>query len=89
MRKIRKLVKKTCIEKGNISLLNYEKIKKQFHKKLLEVLDVYAPKFLGRELEICRVLRACDGVCGKKGMRCEEDIWRWNEEMKRQYKERR
>ena len=43
MRKIRKVVRKTCAERRKITLLKDVKIRKQYEEKVTELVDVGAP----------------------------------------------
>ena len=63
-KKISNVVRKICIERRKISLLNDLKIRKQFEEKVIKLVDVGAPYLLGYFMD--RILRACDEVCGKK-----------------------
>ena len=47
MRKIRKVVRKTCVEIRKITLLKYVKIRKRFEEKVTELVDVGAPNLWG------------------------------------------
>ena len=61
--KIRNAVKKTCIERKNISLLNDEKIRKLFDEKVIELAVVGMQNLWGRFKD--GVLETYDEVCGK------------------------
>ena len=81
MKKIRKVVRKTCAMRRKITLLKDVKIRKRFEEKVIQLVDVGAPN-LREHFKVCD-LKACDEVCGKKrGRRSKEDTSWWNEEMK-------
>ena len=63
-RKIRKVVKKTCAERRNISLLKDVKIRKRFKVKVIDLVDVGASDAWEHFKD--EHLSACDEVCGKK-----------------------
>ena len=80
-RKMRNVVRKTCAERGKITLLKGVKIRKRFEGKVNKFVDVGMPNLWGHFKD--EVLMACDEVCGKRrGRRCEGDTWWWNEEVK-------
>ena len=62
--KIRKVVKKTCAERRQITSLKDVKIKKRFEEKVTELVDVGAPN--SWEYLKDGVLEACDEVCWMK-----------------------
>ena len=79
-KKIRKVVKKTCTERKNISLLKDVKIRKRFEVKVIKLVDVGAQNLWGKLKDW--VLEACDEVCGnEEGERSKGDMWWWNEEV--------
>ena len=76
MKKIWNVVRKTCIVRIKISLLEDVKIQKRFDKKNEVVVD--APNLWVHFKD--GVLKACDKVCWKKMERSRGDTWWWNEE---------
>ena len=79
--KIRKVVRKTCVERRKITLLKVVKIRKRFEEKVTKLVDVGAPNLWGHFKD--GVLKACDEVGGKKrGRRSKGDTWWWKEEVK-------
>ena len=80
-KKIRKVVRKTCAERRKIRLLKDVKSRKQFKKKVIELVDVGVPN-LWRHFKDGG-LEACGEVCWKKRWgRSKGDAWWWNEEVK-------
>ena len=79
-KKIREVLRKTCIERRKISLL-LDEIWKRFREKVIELVDIDFPHLWGHFRD--GVLRVCDEVCGKKnGRRCKEDTLWWKEDVK-------
>ena len=60
-RKIRKVVRNTCVERRKITLLKDVKIKKRFEEKVTELVDVGAPNLWGHFND--GVIKVCDEVC--------------------------
>ena len=65
--KIINVVRKTCIEGRNISLLKGVKIRKRFKEKVIELIDVGALNLFGYFKD--GILKAWCLVCGKKRWR--------------------
>ena len=63
-KKIRKVVRKTCVERRKISLLKDVKIRKRHEEKVIKLVDVGAPNLRGHFKD--GVLKVCDEVGGKK-----------------------
>ena len=63
-KKIRKVVRKTCVERRKITLLTDVKIRKRFEEKVIKLVDVGAPNLWGHFKD--GSLMACVEVCGKK-----------------------
>ena len=79
-RKIRKVVRDTCIERREITWLKDVKIRKRFEEKVTKLVDVGALNLWGRFKD--GILMACDEVCGKKrGRRSKGDTWWLNEDV--------
>ena len=57
-------MRKTCIERQKISLVNDVKIRKRLEEKLIELVDVGAPNLWENLMN--GVIRACDKECWKK-----------------------
>ena len=73
-KKIRNVVRNTCTERRQVSLLKDVKIRKRFDENLIKFVDVGAPNLWGHFKG--EVLKACDEVCGKKrGRRSKGDTW--------------
>ena len=79
-RKIRKVVRKTCIERRKISLLKDVKIRKRSEEKVIKLVEDEMPNLWVHFKE--RILKARDEMCGKKRGKAKGDTWRWNEEVK-------
>ena len=80
-RRIRKVVRKTCVGRRKITLLKDVKIRKQLEEKVTNLVDIGEPNLWGLFKD--RVLEACDEVCGKKmWRRSKGDTWWRNEEVK-------
>ena len=62
--KIRKVERKICAERRNITLLKDVKIRKRFEEKVIELVDFGVSNLWGHTKDW--VLKACDEVCGKK-----------------------
>ena len=64
-----------------ISLLRYDKIRKQYDVKVVELVDVGIPCLWGHVKN--GLLRACDDVCRRKLVSCSKGgtLW-WNELVK-------
>ena len=62
--KIRKVVRKTCAERRNRTLLKDMKIRKRFEEKVTKLVDARAPNLWGHFQD--GVLMLCDEVCWKK-----------------------
>ena len=58
-------MRKTCAERGKITLPIDVKIKKRFEGKANELVDVEAPNLCGHLMD--RALKACDDLRGKEG----------------------
>ena len=63
-KKIIKVVRKTCAERRNTTLLQDVKIRKRFKEKVINLVDVGAQNLLGHFKE--GTLNTCDEVCGMK-----------------------
>ena len=80
-RKIRKVVRKTCVERRKITLLKDVKIRKRFDEKVTELVDVGAPNLWGHFMN--GVLESGDEVCWKIfGRKSKGDSCWWNEDVK-------
>ena len=78
---MRHVLRKTCAERGKISLLKDVKIRKQFEENVIELVDVGAPNLLGHFKY--GILETCDKVCWKKrGWKSKGDTWWYDEEVK-------